>query len=271
MNLADPGALKEFLSRHGIWASKGLGQHFLVSKKVVDAIVSSAGGCKGILEIGPGPGVLTSPLSELADETIAIELDDRMIEALSDSAPRATVIKADALKEDLGSLLATLPEPRAVVSNLPYYITGPLITRIAEAKEFYSKAILMMQKEVADRVLAKPKTSARGSLSVYLQLQFQIRQLVSAPAGAFLPPPKVDSSVLEFIARPLDVEDEVGLFRLIRVGFTQPRKTLVNNLLGGHRNREELLEVLSRLGFKETARPQELSNEQWLALHQALR
>ena len=125
MDLADPSSLKAFLSRHGLWADKGLGQHFLVSKKVVGAIAQSLNDCAGILEIGPGPGVLTSVLSERAAKMLAIELDKRMISVLTESAPRAEIIEADALKADLSAMLKQLPEPRGLVSNLPYYITGP--------------------------------------------------------------------------------------------------------------------------------------------------
>jgi 16S rRNA (adenine1518-N6/adenine1519-N6)-dimethyltransferase len=270
LNLADPSSLKAFLARHDLSASKGMGQHFLVSSKVVGAIVGAFKDSKGILEIGPGPGVLTSPLSESAEKMIAIELDERMIVALSESSPQAEVLKADALKADLEAILQQLPEPRGVVSNLPYYITGPLLTRIAEASRMYTKAVMMMQKEVADRVLAGPKTSARGSLSVFLQIQFHIRLLIQAPAGAFMPPPKVDSSVLEFIPKPLPVpkEEERDLFRLVRTGFTQPRKTLANNLVSAWAiDREKAMQWILGTGLIETARPQELSNDQWIELH----
>jgi len=266
MDLTDAPTLRRFLSKYELAAKKGLGQHFLCSRPVVSKIVDALQGYPGILEIGPGPGVLTSPLSERAEKYTAIELDSRMIEALAESAPQAEVRQEDALKTDLNVLLRNLPEPKAVVSNLPYYITGPLLTRIAEARHCFQKAVLMMQKEVAQRVLARAKESARGSLSVYLQLQFEIRKIVDAPAGAFLPPPKVDSTVLEFMSKPDEYED--SLFKLIRFGFAQPRKTMVNNLLAGyHVPRDEAMEWLTRAGLDEKSRPQELSNEQWLTLH----
>lgn len=265
LDLTDPGTLKAFLSRYGISADKRLGQHFLCSSRVVDAIEKRLSLFKGILEIGPGPGVITSRVSEFAEKAIAIELDQRMIESLGESAPRVDVRQEDALKVDLSSILQELPEPRGLVSNLPYYITGPLLTRIAEAKAHYSVAVLMMQKEVADRVLAGPKTSARGSLSVYLQSQFSIEKVVSAPAGAFLPPPKVDSTVLEF--RPLDVALSDAFFKLIRFGFTQPRKTLINNLMAGYSlPREQAQEWVLAAGLQELSRPQELSLEEWKQL-----
>lgn len=268
LDLTDPGTLKAFLSRHGLSADKRLGQHFLCSSRVVDAIEKRLSLCQGILEIGPGPGVITSRISAFAKRAIAIELDARMVEALGESAPQVEVRQEDALKADLPGILQELPEPRGLVSNLPYYITGPLLTRIAEARAHYSVAVLMMQREVADRVLAGPRTSERGSLSVYLQSQFQIEKVVAAPAGAFLPPPKVDSTVLEL--RPLSSDLPESYFKLVRLGFTQPRKTLVNNLMAGHRTtREEALAWVQASGLPELARPQELSLEEWRRLWEA--
>lgn len=265
LDLTNPGTLKAFLSRYGISADKRLGQHFLCSSRVVDAIEKRLSSYKGILEIGPGPGVITSRVSEFAEKAIAIELDERMIESLGESAPRVDVRQEDALKVDLSSILQELPQPRGLVSNLPYYITGPLLTRIAEAKAHYSVAVLMMQREVADRVVAGPKTSARGSLSVYLQSQFSIEKVVSAPAGAFLPPPKVDSTVLEF--RPSETVLPDGYFKLVRLGFTQPRKTLINNLMTIHgMTRETAQEWVVKAGLPELSRPQELSLKEWRRL-----
>jgi len=269
LNLSDPGTLKQFLGRHGLAANKGLGQHFLCSGSVVSKIVNTFADCRGILEIGPGPGVLTSPLSEKAEKMIAIELDASMIEALKDSSPKADVRQEDALKANLAAILAELPEPRGIVSNLPYYITGPLLTRVAGAKRHFRVAVLMMQKEVALRVLAGPKTSARGSLSVFLQTQFEITKVAEAPAGAFLPPPKVDSMVLAFHPKETNLTEaqETALFRLIRFGFTQPRKTLANNLVAGyHVPRDEALMWQAKANLGEKARPQELTLEEWVDL-----
>lgn len=267
LDLTDAGTLKAFLGRYGLSADKRLGQHFLCSSRVVNAIEERLSLCKGVLEIGPGPGVITSRISAFAEKSIAIELDDRMIEALRESAPNVEVRQQDALKADLTAILQELPEPRGLVSNLPYYITGPLLTVIAEAKQSYSKAVLMMQKEVAERVLAGHKTSERGSLSVYLQSQFEIEKVVSAPAGAFLPPPKVDSSVLQFTPKPMDIEDQTGYFKLVRLSFTQPRKTLSNNLVAGFSiTRDVALQWIASAGLGELARPQELSLEEWKRL-----
>jgi 16S rRNA (adenine1518-N6/adenine1519-N6)-dimethyltransferase len=267
LNLADPSTLKAFLQRRGLWARKGLGQHFLCSAKVVEGIVSRCMGCAGVLEIGPGPGVLTTTLSSFS-RVIALEVDQAMIEALGESAPLADVRKLDALKADLPAILTELPTPRAVVSNLPYYITGPLLTAIAGASPCFDKAVLMMQKEVAQRVAAPAGSSARGSLSVFLQSQFAISKVLDVPAGAFYPPPKVDSTVLEFV--PFPSRPGEALFGFVRVGFAQPRKTLANNLSAGLGvPREDALLWLRSCGLDERIRAQELSLEDWKGLFAA--
>lgn len=264
MNLADPPTLKAFLQRHGLWARKGLGQHFLCSAKVVEGIVSRCMGCAGVLEIGPGPGVLTNPLSS-SRRLIALEVDQAMIGALAESAPSADVRKLDALKADLSAILAELPAPRAVVSNLPYYITGPLLTAVAGACSSFDVAVLMMQKEVARRIVAGPGSSERGSLSVFLQAQFDIAKVLDVPAGAFYPPPKVDSTVLQF--KPLPDRPDPALFDFVRVGFKQPRKTVANNLSTGLGvPREAVVERLHAAGLDERVRAQELTLEQWAVL-----
>jgi 16S rRNA (adenine1518-N6/adenine1519-N6)-dimethyltransferase len=190
-----------------------------------------------------------------------------MIEVLSESAPTAEVRNLDALRVRLSEILEELPSPRGVVSNLPYYITGPLLTQIAEARQHFARAVLMMQKEVGERVLAVPKTSARGSLSVYLQSQFDIRRVAVAPAGAFLPPPKVDSVVLELVPNGQFVSPAFQDF--VRKGFTQPRKTLANNLLPDW-NRGQTAAALDMVGLLPSARPQELSLTEWRDIYEHL-
>lgn len=270
-DLAEPAVLKAFLARHGLSAEKGLGQHFLISKPAVEAIVRALAGCNGLMEIGPGPGVLTAPLSNLCDKMIALELDPRMIEALKESAPKALVLQKDALRADVPSLLRDLPEPRGIVSNLPYYITGSLLQLVAEQAPLIDRAVLTMQKEVAARVVAKERTPARGSLSVYLQSIFEISHVARVPAGSFLPPPKVDSTVLLFKPK-LGQRPEDLYFRLVKLGFAQPRKTLINNLVAGfHLQREKAVEVVGRAGLSEKSRPQELSLAEWEYLTEAVK
>ena len=204
---------------------------------------------------------------------IALELDQCMIEALKFSSPKAEVRRKDALEVDLISVLRELPEPRGVVSNLPYYITGPLVSKIAEARGEYSVAVLMMQKEVAQRIRAKPGNSDRGSLSVYLQTQFEISLVAHVPAREFLPPPKVDSTVLKFVPKPFEGDEafQTYFYRVVRLSFTQPRKTLENNLVAGlHLSREVVEKAIDHAGLEEKVRPHDLTQDQWVALTNAL-
>ena len=260
MNLADPSVLKPFLQRHGLDARKGFGQHFLASRPVVDAIAGCFTGFGGVVEIGPGPGVLTGPISESVREFIALEVDERLQPVLAESAPRAKILFKNALEEDLAPLLRDLPTPRGVVSNLPYYITGPLLGKITDARAEWSKAVLMMQKEVGVRILAKPGDRDRGGLSVMIQARFDVRRVALVPPGSFYPPPKVDSVVLELIPKDVEYPDE--LFAFVHKGFTQPRKTLANNLQAAGYPKD----LVDRAGLNPSVRPHELELEAWSRL-----
>ena len=221
-----------------------------------------------MLEIGPGVGVLTVPLTNQASSLIAIELDKRLIEPLREKIPGAEIVSADVLEVDLAAILKRLPEPRCIVSNMPYNITGPLLGRVAENQGLFRNAVLMMQKEVGERVLAKACTSERGSLSVAMQLQFAIEKVCDAKAGAFHPPPKVDSIVLDFAPR----EHGPHLRRVldaVKLGFKQPRKTLLNNLGEAH-EKPKVKEVIEGLGKEANVRPHQLTNEEWVALAERL-
>ena len=207
-------------------------------------------------------------MSERA-QVLAVELDERMISALHESAPAARILNADALDADLSSLLRELPMPRAVVSNLPYYITGPLVTKIAGARSSWASAVLMMQKEVGARILAGPGKRERGSLSVFLQALFEIEKVANVPAGAFIPPPKVESIVLRLTPKQCSVPDE--MFPFVRSCFAQPRKTLANNIIASSRlPRDQVLGAVRASGLDERARPQDLNEQQWLKLYTIL-
>jgi 16S rRNA (adenine1518-N6/adenine1519-N6)-dimethyltransferase len=274
LKLYNSGTLKAFLKKHGIATSKGLGQHFLCSQAAVEAIVAEFSAVQGVCEIGPGPGVLTSPLSIQCGQVIALEVDTTMLGALKDSSPKADVRVIDALEADLCEILSELPEPRGIVSNLPYYITGPLINRIADARGNFSIAVLMMQREVANRILSKPGNRERGSLSVYLQTIFDMSLVVHVPAKDFMPPPKVDSTVLRFIPKSFDVDAEFAAFyfKTVRMGFAQPRKTLANNLIAGfHIEREQAADIVERADLEEKVRPHDMTQAEWLKVATILR
>lgn len=260
MNLAQPQDLRTFLDRHGLSPKKGLGQHFLCSERAVLAIVAAAGE-RSILEIGPGPGILTQALAA-ERRVIALELDEQMAVPLAESAPTAEIVFGDALSTDLRELMLKLRKPRAVVSNLPYYITGPLLDRIAEISDLWEVAVLMMQREVARRIVAPVGDRDRGALSVRMQAEFEIRRVVEVPPGAFIPPPKVESTVLALEPRSTKLEPE--LLALIRAGFTQPRKTLSNNLASCGYDRE----LVVAAGLERNIRPHQISLASWRRLYE---
>jgi 16S rRNA (adenine1518-N6/adenine1519-N6)-dimethyltransferase len=222
---------------------------------VIAAIVSLVSGSRGVLEIGPGPGALTGPLSHAVKSLTVVELDRRFVDVLSELAPGAKIVQSDVLKTDVRALLLELPEPRSIVSNMPYNITGPLLGKVTESRDLFRNAVLMMQKEVGERVLAKPGTPQRGALSVAMQLQFAITKVCDAKAGAFNPPPKVDSIVLEFAPRG---QIDPKVVAVVHTGFTQPRKTLANNLADKYDR--------TKIGLPANIRPHQLTNEQWMDL-----
>lgn len=269
MNLADRGELVGFLRKHGISADKSLGQHFLCAPSVVKSIVDAAGDYRTCLEVGPGPGILTSFLAKKAETMLAVEFDERMIALLKDSSPTCQVTHGDALKVDMRQLLADTPEPRALVSNMPYYITGPLLERFAAIRDLYDVAVLMMQKEVGVKIVARPGERERGALSVMLQTQFEITRVLKVPAGAFMPPPKVESVVLKLIPRQAELPSSFE--RVVRAGHSQPRKTLINCLAATFRQERTVVqEVISEAGLTENTRGFELDEVQWVKLSEVI-
>jgi 16S rRNA (adenine1518-N6/adenine1519-N6)-dimethyltransferase len=239
---------------------KSLGQHWLVSEAHVRKIVEAVDKPGGILEIGSGKGILTAPLSGIAP-VIALELDPRMIEATRRAAPNVELVQADVLEADLADILGRLPSPRAVVSNLPYYITAAVVSKLCEVSESFDLAVLMMQKEVAQKLAAKAGDSSRGSLSVAVQRHFEIENVTDVPPGAFKPPPRVESRVLKLTSNKLPLNQQ--LENLVRQGFRQPRKTLANNL--GDKN------IIENAGLSPAVRPHQLREDDWVLLAQLAR
>lgn len=269
MNLTNTRELQQLLERHGLSPTKRLGQHFLISPVVVGKILEHAlqDSPAAALEVGPGPGVLTQGLCERLSAVTCVEIDPVAVRALAETVPGATVIEADALEVNFPQLLHALPAPVTLVSNMPYQITGPLLTRFANARAGYGRATLMMQREVAQKILAQPGNRDMGSISVFLQRRFSISRVCDAPPGAFYPPPKVTSMVLGMVPRPAWPE-EVAHERLVRRAFAQPRKTLLNNLLGSGIPRETLLSGLESLGLSPDVRPHQIGLDTWDALTQ---
>ncbi|HEY9762830.1 MAG TPA: 16S rRNA (adenine(1518)-N(6)/adenine(1519)-N(6))-dimethyltransferase RsmA [Trichocoleus sp.] len=266
---------------------KQFGQHWLRSEKVLQAIVNAAevAQCDRILEIGPGTGILTRRLLPLAERVTAVEIDWDLCRKLGTQFAQANnfeLIQGDFLELDLQTELGKhsgneataqpLLFPNKVVANIPYYITGPILERLlgtlAEPNPRpYDSIVLLVQREVADRLYAKPGTRTFGALSVRVQYLAQCERICLVPASAFYPPPKVESAVVRLTPRATlpAAEDPKWLNRLVTLGFSSKRKMLRNNLKEVI-ERDSLEVILESLGIPGQSRAEDLGVEQWVAL-----
>lgn len=229
---------RRVLGRHGLRPQRAFSQNFLVARSIVEAIAAAVvvdpAAPPLVVELGPGAGTLTAALLRRGAEVIAVERDRSMIELLAaelGGQPRLRVVAGDAAALELASLVPEGVRP-VVCGNLPYAITGAILERLVEQRTRFSRAVVMVQKEVRDRLLGSPGTSAWGALSVYVQAAFEVRSVVRAPAGAFHPPPKVESAVVELVSRAVPRAEENDAFRtVVRAAFGTRRKTLRNGLV----------------------------------------
>ena len=253
-------------------AKKSLGQHWLQDQAVLTEIVDSAGvsAQDTVLEIGPGPGTLTRLLTERAGQVVAVEFDEKLAAALPQRVPadNLQIVSQDILKFDFTSL----PPGYKVVANIPYYLTGKLLRLLSEMPNPAAAAVLLLQKEVAERVAAKPGNMSIPSVIAQFFWQVSLGRVVEAEL--FTPPPKVDSQILilERRTKPLfEDADPKEFFRLVKAGFAQRRKTLLNNLSGGLRlSRDEVQAICQKAGIDPTRRAQTLDLDDWHALYRAL-
>lgn len=279
--LSDPGHIKEVLSRHGFHFSKALGQNFLINPGVCPRMAAECGaqGCKGVIEVGPGIGVLTWELSQVAQKVCAIELDSRLFPVLEETLAgrdNVKIIPGDVMKLDLHQLIQQEfgGGPVCVCANLPYYITSPVILRLLEEGLPLTSITVMVQKEAAQRLCAAPGERECGAVSVAVHYRSQPKLLFQVGRGSFLPPPKVDSAVLRLDLRqepPVSVADEDWFFRVSRAAFAQRRKTAANSLsatLGLPKPQVE--QALAAAGAPENVRAERLTLEQLAALANAL-
>ena len=275
VTVAELPPLRDVIARYDLAAKRGFGQHFLFDLNLTAKIARAAGNlAQGTtIEIGPGPGGLTRALLDAGARVFAIELDRRCLPALAEIAAaypgRLTVLEGDALKLDPAAECAArgLPAPCRIVANLPYNVATPLLLGWLANIARYESLTLMFQKEVADRLAAKPRTKAYGRLTVAAQWRCTVERLFTLPPGAFVPPPKVESTVVRLVPRPepLAPADPALLERVTASAFGQRRKMLRQSLkaLGG--------EALCRAaGVEPTARAEELSVEQFCALARAV-
>ena len=286
MRIADYSVTKAVLERHGFTFKKSFGQNFLTDTNILQKIVDTAeiDDQVNVIEIGPGIGALTEFLAERAAQVMAFEIDHRLVPILADTLrdfDNVTVVNEDILKVDLAQHIQNFKNPDLpikVVANLPYYITTPILMHLIESGIPFSEFVVMMQKEVADRISAQPNTKAYGSLSIAVQYYMTAKVAFIVPRTVFVPAPNVDSAILKMVRRPepaVAVEDESFFFKISKASFTHRRKTLWNNLTGYFGKTEEikdkLTKALNQAGLSPSVRGEALSLEEFASLADALK
>ncbi|MFC1985211.1 16S rRNA (adenine(1518)-N(6)/adenine(1519)-N(6))-dimethyltransferase RsmA [Chloroflexota bacterium] len=276
---------KGLLRRFDLRARKGLGQHFLIDREVLRLIISAADLTSSdvVMEIGPGLGVLTKELTRQAGRVVAIELDNKLAAILRDtmaSFNNVAIINEDVLSIDPGGLLQeqkarlcpgmSSPFSYKVVANLPYYITSPVLRHFLEAKEKPEIMVVMVQKEVAEQIVAK---SGRMSvLSISVQLYGKPTIIGHVPANCFYPAPEVDSAIIRIALYPrpaVEIDDTEGFFALVRAGFSASRKQIANSLAQGLGSpKAEVLPLLEKAAIAPQRRAETLTLEEWAHLYQ---
>lgn len=270
------GETRRLLHRFDLRARKRLGQHFLIDGRVLDLILSSADLSPSdvVIEVGPGLGILTQELTRRVGRVIAVELDDSLAAMLKDKLAtfrNVTIINKDILKVEPADLLSQAglpPQPYKVVANLPYYITSPVLRHFLEASVKPQMMLVMVQKEVADVIAARP--GDRSVLSIAIQFYGKPTIISRVPARAFYPPPEVDSALLRIDLHPqpiVDVSDANSFFKVVRAGFTNPRKQIANSLAQGLGiAKEEAQGLLASTGIDARRRAETLTVEEWAEL-----
>ena len=285
-DIATPGRTREILEKYGFSFKKSLGQNFLIDTNILRKIVDFAELSEetGAIEIGPGIGALTEQLARRAKKVVAFEIDKRLLPILADTLSpygNVRIIHQDVLKADIHRVIAeefTDVADIMVVANLPYYVTTPIIMKLLTDRLPIRGIVVMLQKEVADRISAKPGTKDYGSLSIAIQYYTEAETVMTVPRTVFIPQPNVDSAVIRLKKRqqpPVDVEDEPFFFQVVRASFAQRRKTilnnLVNNLPNGKAMKEQIERVLTETDIDPRRRGETLTMEEFAALSNVLR
>ncbi|MCC3864350.1 16S rRNA (adenine(1518)-N(6)/adenine(1519)-N(6))-dimethyltransferase RsmA [Terrisporobacter petrolearius] len=278
--LSSHKATKEVVQKHNFKFSKSLGQNFLIDTNVIDRIIEGARVKEGdyVIEVGPGIGTLTKEMGKTAQKVVAIEIDKTLIpileETLSDF-PNIEVINKDILKVDVQELVKEKLNggPVKLIANLPYYITTPIVMKFLEEDIPVTDIVVMVQKEVADRMNAKPNTKDYGALSVAVQYYCDTEIVAKAPRHMFMPQPNVDSTVIGLHVRGeqiYHVDNEDVFFKTVKASFGQRRKTLLNSLGGlGFLTKDQIREALQEANVDEKRRGETLSIEEFAALSNA--
>lgn len=275
--LSDISTIRAVLEKNGFHFSKALGQNFLINPSVCPrmAALSGAADCAGAVEVGPGIGVLTWELSQVAKKVVSIELDKRLLPVLDETladCDNVKIVNADVMKLDLRRMIEEeFPGGEvAVCANLPYYITSPVIMRLLEERLPVTSITVMVQKEAAERLCAHPGERACGAVSAAVWYYAEPEILFQVSRGSFMPAPNVDSAVIRLRIRrtpPVEVVDEPFFFRVVRAAFAQRRKTAVNsiaNTLG--RSKQAVAAAFDAAGAPQNARAEALTLEDFAAL-----
>ncbi|MCM3497543.1 16S rRNA (adenine(1518)-N(6)/adenine(1519)-N(6))-dimethyltransferase RsmA [Paenibacillus lactis] len=283
-DISTPRRTKEIIARHGFSFKKSLGQNFLIDQNILGKIVEAAGldKEKGALEIGPGIGALTEKLAQMAGAVTAVEIDQRLIPILKEVLEPYDNVKVhhgDVLKVDLHELFrqdfAEVGKV-SVVANLPYYVTTPILMKLLEEKLPLENIVVMIQKEVAERMAAAPGSKDYGSLSIAVQYYSEPKLVCIVPHTVFIPQPNVESAVIRLAVReepPVSVEDESFFFEVVQASFAQRRKTIANNLKSrffADEGRERLEQLLEEAGLDPKRRGETLSIEEYARLSNVL-
>ena len=284
-DIATPTRTKALLNQYGFNFKKSLGQNFLIDVNIIHNIIdaSDIDEQTGIIEVGPGMGSLTEQLAKSAKKVMAFEIDQRLIPVLKDTMgpyDNVTVINEDILKADIAHYVTEHLadcEKIMVVANLPYYITTPILLNLMQQKLPIDGYVVMMQKEVGERLNAQVGTKAYGSLSIVAQYYTETSKVLTVPKSVFLPPPNVDSIVVKLMKRPtpiVDIDDENKFFKMTKAAFSQRLKTINNNyqslFVNGKVNKEKILEWLKAAGIDPRRRGETLSIKEFANLYNEL-
>ena len=278
MDLSSPGTVKSIREKYGLQLSKSLGQNFITDRNILEKIIEGAGVEDGdmVIEIGPGIGVLTAELAQRASFVTAVEIDGRLIPILEETLAEydnIRIVNQDILKTDLSQIIEESRQAGRftskvhIIGNLPYYITTPIIMKLLEEQVPADSITVMMQKEVADRIKSAPGSKTYGAISVAVQYYCRVIKVTDVPKEAFVPRPKVESTVLNLEpldAKAIELKDEKAFMRCIKAGFAQRRKTLLNSLASaGGMDKDKVKMILASAGIDPGRRAETLTVEEF--------